>query len=88
MDQSKKNITIRELISLVSTALELDSQEMSQTSSASNIEEWDSLGIINIVTSLEKEIGVKFDILDFPLLISIESIKELLISKGYLIITE
>ncbi len=81
MDQDE--LTVEGLLILLATALCIDPSRMNKDTSANDLNEWDSLGTINIITTLEEGIGIKFDILDIPLLISVDSIIELLKTKGY-----
>ena len=49
---------------------------------SNNIKNWDSLGMINLITEIEKTFNIKFDILEIPLLHSIKIIIEKLEKKG------
>ncbi len=84
MDQYE--LSIEELLALLASALSVDPSLMNKDTSANDLNEWDSLGTINLITTLEAGIGIKLDILEIPLLISVHSIIELLKSKGYSIV--
>jgi acyl carrier protein len=47
-----------------------------------DIDRWDSLGMINLIVSLEQLFDVKFDIVEMSEMNTISFIKELLVAKG------
>jgi len=84
MDKNDRStLALSEILILLASALNLDLSSVDRTTSSNDLEEWDSLGTINIITTLESNLGLKLDILEIPLLISVPSIIELLVSKGY-----
>jgi hypothetical protein len=68
--------TSQDLQNIVSKALEIDSNSLSDESSAENVEEWDSIGHISILGLLEEE---NQGILDkYPDLATAVSVRELM----------
>ena len=55
---------------------------ISNNTDSNNIKNWDSLGMINLITEIEKTFSIKFDILEIPELHSIKFIMESLEKKG------
>ena len=52
-------ISEKEVISIISKALKLPNKKIKFTSSSKDIEEWDSLGQLNIMMSLDKKLKGK-----------------------------
>ena len=68
--------TSQDLQNIVSKALQIDSNSLSDESSAENVEEWDSIGHISILGLLEEE---NQGILDkYPDLATAVSVRELM----------
>ena len=55
---------------------------INEKSSQDNIEKWDSLAIVNMVTELEMVFTVQFDVLEILEFYSVEIIKLTLMEKG------
>lgn len=51
-------------------------------SNSNNVKNWDSLGMINLISEIEQEFSIKFDILEIPELQNIQIIVEFLENKG------
>ena len=66
----------------IANILRIDKDQIDENSSQDNIENWDSLAIVNMVTELEKVFNVQFDILEIVEFYSVEIIKLTLIDKG------
>ena len=66
----------------VAEALEVDKSQITDESSMGNIENWDSLSHIRIITNLEEKFDVKFDENDIMRMTSIAEIKKVLKEKG------
>tara|TARA_B100001121_G_scaffold232495_1_gene205761 strand:- start:260 stop:502 length:243 start_codon:yes stop_codon:yes gene_type:complete len=52
-------ISKKEVISIISKALNVSNKKIKVTSSSKDIEEWDSLGQLNIMMSLDKKLKGK-----------------------------
>ena len=70
------------LYNVVSEILGVKKSDINEKSSQDNIENWDSLAIVNMVTELERAFDVQFDILEIVEFYSIEIIRLILIDKG------
>ena len=77
MDNNKEK-----LYNVVSEILGVKKSDINEKSSQDNIENWDSLAIVNMVTELERAFDVQFDILEIVEFYSIEIIRLILIEKG------
>ena len=67
---------------VMSDVFDIDIESINNDSSPDNIENWDSLAIVNMVTELERAFDVQFDILEIVEFYSIEIIRLILIEKG------
>jgi acyl carrier protein len=70
------------LLNSISEVLGITKSNINEDSSQDNIENWDSLAIVNMVTDLECVFNVQFDILEIVEFYSVEIIKLILIEKG------
>ena len=70
------------LFNSISEVLGVPRSVINEKSSQDNIEKWDSLAIVNMVTELEMVFEVQFDILEIVEFYSVEIIKLILIDKG------
>jgi len=70
------------LFNSISEVLGVPRAVINEKSSQDNIEKWDSLAIVNMVTELELIFEVEFDILEIVEFYSVEIIKLILIDKG------
>lgn len=60
----------------------VDPASLHEDSSQDNIPNWDSLGMINLVTELEQVFKIRFDVLEVQDLKNIRLIKTILTEKG------
>jgi acyl carrier protein len=61
--------------------LMIDASQIDAKSSMKTIDAWDSLAQIDLITALEEEFGIKFDVEDFELMTSFPQIMEVLSEK-------
>lgn len=73
---NKKNIKI--IIKTIEETLGLKKGSINEKSKSTNFENWDSLGIINIITALEHELETKFKIDDYERFNSVNEISKIL----------
>ena len=84
MDRSKeKSIEIETIFSDIAISLNINYDEIKIDSSSDDFQEWDSMGTINLLTSLEEKYNCKFDLLEIPLFNNVKSILKLLEKKGF-----
>ncbi len=69
----------------VAAALGIDPDELTESSSEDDIDEWDSAGIINLVMTLESEFGVSFAEEEAQELRSMAQVIALLREKGLVV---
>ena len=74
----------KKLFQLIANALELSLNQISIDSSSNNIENWDSLGHLSILTSLEKEAKGGSSIKELVNAYSVKSIIEILNKNNFL----
>ena len=72
------------VIRLIAEALDVPASKLSETSRASDVPEWDSMGILSILSVLDRE-GVKCDIGNTEALQSVEGVIKVFHSAGRLI---
>jgi|TARA_B100001964_G_C14156852_1_gene564739 acyl carrier protein len=70
------------LFKVVAEVFNVKLNSIDMNTNSNNIKNWDSLGMINLITEIEKTFNIKFDILEIPLLHSIKIIIEKLEKKG------
>ena len=70
-----------DLYNIVANVFEMDVSEVSENSSQDNIEKWDSMGMINLVTELETELGIEFDLAEMAVMKNIKIIQEIVNEK-------
>ena len=70
-----------DLYNIVANVFEMDVSEVSENSSQDNIEKWDSMGMINLVTELETELGIEFDLEEMAVMKNIKIIQEIVNEK-------
>jgi acyl carrier protein len=73
---------VEKLVESVSGVLGVAVESINENSNQDNIEKWDSLAMVNLVTELETVFDVQFDILEIAEFHSVEIIKLVLIEKG------
>jgi len=64
----KKSLNNKKLFSIIAKLLEVSSGKISLKTSSENLDEYDSLGVLNLVTYFEKKSKIKklkYDIKDF-----------------------
>ena len=77
----KNKNTKKSLFTLIEDTLSISKGSLKINSNIDNISNWDSLGIINIITALENEYDIKFKINDYEKFNSIKEIIKVLESK-------
>ena len=70
------------LINLSSSIFEIPASDIDIKSNQDNIKGWDSLATIKLVTELEKEFSIQFDIMEIVELTSIGKVVDILKNKG------
>lgn len=60
----ERNEILSQLSDIFSDVLDLEDVELTDTTSADDIEEWDSLSHIQLIVATEKHFGVKFTSLE------------------------
>jgi acyl carrier protein len=70
------------LFRIVADVFSLPISEISDASSQDTIEQWDSLGMINLVGELEMSFDVQFDLTEIAILKNIAIIRTILSEKG------
>jgi acyl carrier protein len=60
----ERNEILSQLSEIFSDVLDLEDVELTDTTSADDIEEWDSLSHIQLIVATEKHFGVKFTSLE------------------------
>lgn len=70
------------LLQVIADLFQVDPASLSDNSSQDNVPNWDSLGMVNLVSELEQVFHVQFDILEVQDLKNVGLIKSLLIEKG------
>ena len=69
------------LINLSSSIFEIPASDIDIKSNQDNIKGWDSLATIKLVTELEKEFSIQFDIMEIVELTSIDRVVDILKNK-------
>lgn len=67
---------------IISDLFEVPLDTLNDDSSADSIERWDSLGIIDLISQIENEFSVKFELMEVEELKTIGIIKAILEEKG------
>ena len=70
------------LINLSSRIFEVPASDIDIKSNQDNIKGWDSLATIKLITELEKEFSIQFDIMEIVEVTSIEKVVDILKNKG------
>jgi acyl carrier protein len=70
------------LINLSSSIFEIPTSDIDIKSNQDNIKGWDSLATIKLITELEKEFSIQFDIMEIVELTSIGRVVDILKNKG------
>ena len=70
------------LINLSSSIFEVPASDIDIKSNQDNIKGWDSLATIKLITELEKEFNIQFDIMEIVELTSIDKVIGILKNKG------
>jgi len=60
----------------------VDPATIDDRSSSDSIEKWDSLGTVNLVSELETEFGIEFDLLEIAEFKNVGTVKQILRNKG------
>jgi acyl carrier protein len=72
------------LYRIISEVFDADIREISGDSSPDSIENWDSLRMVNLISELEQEFGLQFDILEIAEFYNVDIIQSTLIEKDIL----
>lgn len=67
---------------IVATVFEVPLEEINTQTSHEDLEDWDSLNLINLMIALESEFGVTLEVDDAAELLSIEKIAAILRARG------
>ncbi len=67
---------------LIATTFEIPVEQVADNSSGETIEQWDSVGHINLVMALEQKFGVSFTMDEIMHLRSVDAICKALAEKG------
>lgn len=70
------------LFKIVAEVFEVKFSLININSNSNNIKNWDSLGMINLISEIEQEFSIKFDIFEIPELQNIQIIIKFLKKKG------
>jgi acyl carrier protein len=70
------------LINLSSRIFDVPASDVDIKSNQDNIKGWDSLATIKLITELEKEFSIQFDIMEIVEVTSIEKVVDILKNKG------
>ena len=70
------------LFKIVAEVFEVRISVININSNSNNVKNWDSLGMINLISEIEQEFSIKFDIFEIPELQNIQIIIEFLEKKG------
>ena len=70
------------LINLSSRIFEVPASDIDIKSNQDNINGWDSLATIKLITELEKEFSIQFDIMEIVEVTSLEKVVGILKNKG------
>jgi acyl carrier protein len=73
---SKKNTDT--LIEIISKALNIKKNKINDKTNLQNLKEWDSLGVLSVMTALDKKYKGLIKISSFDKVISVTDIKKLL----------
>jgi len=66
---------------IISIVFEINENEINEFSSPENIENWDSIGHLNLIVSLEDEFEIKFTDEEISEMLNFNLIEEILIQK-------
>ena len=66
---------------IISIVFEINENEINENSSPENIENWDSIGHLNLIVSLEDEFEIKFTDDEISEMLNFKLIEEILIPK-------
>lgn len=78
----KKPDNDKRLVEAIARGLGVRPGVLNEKSSQENVKEWDSLGIIRVVTEVETEFRVQFTILEIAEFLNVGLIKTILLDKG------
>ncbi len=71
---NKGNFYNNEVVASIATTFNVDKNIITPNTTSDDIEEWDSLGHINLILRLESTFHIKFDIRIIPKLTSVKAI--------------
>lgn len=73
---------MRQAKKIIAETFDVDVDKLTDTDGPDSIERWDSLGHMNLVASIEKEIGISLEIDEIMELHNIAAVSRLLEAKG------
>jgi len=76
MDESKEGVimTIDELIIIISDVFNIKKEKLTMKSSTNDISEWDSIGHLNLILEIERNVGTSFSPEQISEMTSVENI--------------
>lgn len=77
-----KRLLAKSVVSTICDVLDLTEEEISITTMIDQVDEWDSLAQINIISQLEKEFSIFVEIEAFEKLLSVQDIIDLIEIKS------
>ena len=77
-----KRLLTKSVVSTICDVLDLTAEEISITTMIDQVDEWDSLAQINIISQLEKEFSIFVEIEAFEKLLSVQDIVDLIEVKS------
>lgn len=77
-----KRLLAKSVVSTICDVLDLTAEEISITTMIDQVDEWDSLAQINIISQLEKEFSIFVEIEAFEKLLSVQDIIDLIEIKS------
>ena len=77
-----KRLLAKSVVSTICDVLDLTAEEISITTMIDQVDEWDSLAQINIISQLEKEFSIFVEIEAFEKLLSVQDIVDLIEVKS------
>ena len=71
-------MTSSEVVELIAEALSVDASEINENTTASDIEMWDSIGVVNLVAMLDEKFNIELRVEEMEQVTSVNQILELL----------
>lgn len=70
------------LASILANVFGINATEVTMSLTKADVQNWDSLKQMDLVTTLEREYSITLELMDIVTMISVKSIAEVLASKG------